>query len=263
MILLIGGHQRSGTTLLQTLCHLHPEIGLTNEFGNFTYLGHSFNEYARHVWTRWRRVQGMLAFDVADSGSTQRMKFKNLAFIVRHLYFLRQQCGGTAVTPAALEAIYHRMFPCVKVIGDKWPHYLYRMNKFVKEDDLVRLVIYRDCRDVASSTLVKARTSWKNSDWVGNMDTAEKIATRWVRAIEIMETHADKLVILQYEALMHEPAKELQRISEAIGVNPAGFPPDMIDPGSIGKYQKGLTPEELGTILKVAGPTMERLGYLS
>lgn len=99
MILLIGGHQRSGTTLLQTLCHLHPEIGLTNEFGNFTYLGHSFNEYARHVWTRWRRVQGMLAFDVADSGSTQRMKFKNLAFIVRHLYFLRQQCGERPLLP--------------------------------------------------------------------------------------------------------------------------------------------------------------------
>lgn len=261
MILIIGGHQRSGTTLLQTLCYKHPEIGMTNEFGNFVCLGQTYEEYARHVWNRWQRVQGMLAFDIADSGSPQMMKIRNLFFVMRHLYHCRRAYGGTAVTAELLEATYRRLFPGVKIIGDKWPHYLHRMNKFVKEEAMTRLVIYRDCRDVASSTLVKARTSWKNTDWVHNMDSAEKIATRWVQAIELMETYADKLLILQYEALMHQPERELKRVSEALGIDPAGFVTHMIDPGSIGKYHKGLAPDELGTVLEIAGPTLARLGY--
>lgn len=262
MILIIGGHQRSGTTLLQTLCYLHPDIAVTNEFGNFVYLGRSYEEYARHIFDRWRRVQGMLAFDISYNGYSQMMNIKNFWFALRHLYYCRQQYQGMAVTAESLEAAYHRMFPGTKVVGDKWPHYLFRMNKFAKEDSLTRLVIYRDCRDVTSSTLIKARTSWKNTDWVRNMDNAEKVAARWVRGIEMMEAHADKLVILQYEALMHEPEKELQRVSEAIGVDPAGFPTGMINPGSIGKYQEGLTSTELETVMEVAGPTMARLGYL-
>ena len=30
---------------------------------------------------------------------------------------------------------------------------------------------------------------------------------------------------------------------------------------SIGKYRRGLTPVEIDTVMKIAGPTMERLGY--
>jgi hypothetical protein len=259
---MIGGHPRSGTTLLQTLCYLHPDIAMANEFGNLVFLGRSYEEYVRHVFDRWRRVQGRLAFDISYHGIPWRMKINNMGFALRHLYHFRSYCDGLA-TAVAIEAAFRAMYPKAKVVGDKWPHYLFRMDKYVQEDNLIRLVIYRDCRDVTSSFLAKARSSWENTDWIHNVNSAEKIAAKWVKGIEIMETHADKLVILQYEALMREPQKELQRISEAIGLDPAGFPTGMIDPGSIGKYQKGLTSEELETVMSVAGPTMERLGYLS
>ncbi len=262
MLLMIGGHPRSGTTLLQTLCYRHPEIAMANEFGNLVFLGRDCQEYVRHIFDRWRRVQGKLSFDIAYHGPSWKMKMGNMGFALRHLYHFRNYCDGVA-TAVSVEAAFRAMFPNAKVVGDKWPHYLFRMDKFAQEDNLLRLVIYRDCRDVTSSFLIKARTTWKNTDWIGNVDSAEKIAAKWVRGIELMETHADKLVILQYEAMMHEPEKELRRVSEAIGVDPAGFPTDMIDPGSIGKYRKGLTSEELDTVMEVAGPTMERLGYLS
>ena len=261
MILMIGGHPRSGTTLLQTLCHAHPDIGMTNEFGNLVALGSSRADYTRHIFDRWRRVQGNLAFDISYHGAPWQMKIGNMGFALRHLYYFRQYCEGVA-TAVSIEAAYRAMYPNAKIYGDKWPHYLFRMGKYVKEDNLARLVIYRDCRDVTSSFLVKARTSWKNRAWVQNVDSAEKIAAKWVRGIEIMETHTDKLIILQYETLMREPEKELRRVSEALGLDPASFPDGMIDPGSIGKYQSGLTPEELETVLEVAGPTMARLGYL-
>ncbi len=262
MILMIGGHPRSGTTLLQTLCDLHPEMAVTNEFGCFSFLGQSYGEYARNIFDRWKRVRGKWAFDISYANYHGLISINNFRFALLHLLRFRQQYQGE-VTAVSLETTYRRMFSGARVVGDKWPHYLFRMDKYVQEDDLTRLVIYRDCRDVTSSFLVQARTNWKDTDWVHKVDNAEKIAARWVRGIEMMETHADKLVILQYEALMHEPEKELRRVSEAIGVDPSGFPTDMINPGSIGKYKKGLTPEELETVMAVAGPTMERLGYLS
>lgn len=262
MILMIGGHPRSGTTLLQTLCDLHPDMAVTNEFGCFSFLGQSYRAYAGSIFNRWQRVQGKWAFDIAYANYPRLLKTNNFFFGLRHLYHYRKQ-HESEVTAVSLEATYRTMFPKAKVVGDKWPHYLFRMDKYVQDDDLTRLVIYRDCRDVTSSFLVQARTNWKDTDWVHRVDNAEKVAARWVRGIEIMEAHANKLIIMQYEALMHEPKRELQRVSEVLGLDLAGFPTDMINPGSIGKYQKGLTPEELETVMAVAGPTMARLGYLS
>lgn len=261
MILMIGGHPRSGTTLLQTLCDLHPDMAVTNEFGNFAFLGQSYWTYARNIFDRWQRVQGKWAFDISYAGRQKQIKIFNLLFALRHLYHFRRHYRGS-VTAVSLEATYRTMYPKATVVGDKWPHYLFRMDKYVQNDDLTRLIIYRDCRDVTSSFLQQARTNWRDTNWIHRVDNAEKIAARWVTGIEIMEKYADKLIILQYEALMHQPEQEIRRVSEAIGLNPAGFPTDMIDPGSIGKYKKGLTPEELESVLAVAGPTMERLGYL-
>ena len=262
MILMIGGHPRSGTTLLQTLCDLHPEMAVTNEFGNFAFLGQSYWEYARNIYDRWQRVQGKWAFDISYAGEQEKLSRNNLKFALRHLYYFRKLYRGQ-VTAVSLEATYRTMFPNAKVVGDKWPHYLFRMDKYVQDDALTRLVIYRDCRDVTSSFLVQARTNWHNTNWIHKVDNAEKIASRWVGGIETMEAYADKIIIMQYEALMQQPVQELNRVSEALGLDPAGFPTDMINPGSIGKYKKGLTPEELETVMAIAGPTMARLGYLS
>lgn len=262
MILMIGGHPRSGTTILQTLCDFHPEMAVTNEFGCFSFLGQSYSEYVSSIFDRWRRVQNKWAFDISYAGLHKLLNINNFRFALRHLYHFRKYYQGE-VTTAALESTYRRMFAGARVVGDKWPHYLFQMGRHITEPELTRLVIYRDCRDVTSSFLVQARTNWKDTNWVGNVDTAGKIASKWVNGIEMMEKYADKLVILQYEAMMHEPERELRRVSEAIGVDPAGFPTDMINPGSIGKYKKGLTPEELETVMAVAGPTMARLGYLS
>jgi hypothetical protein len=259
-VLMIAGHPRSGTTLLQTLCDLHPEMAVTNEFGCFAFLGNRYLPYARQIVDRWQRVKNKWAFDIAYADDHDNLSKNNLRFALRHLYHFRKQYRGQ-VTAVSLEATYRAMFPYAKVVGDKWPHYLFRMEEFAQEKDLTRLVIYRDCRDVTSSFLQQARTNWSDANWIHKVDNAEKIAARWVRGIEIMEAHADKIIVLQYETLMYQPKQELQRVSQALGLDLAGFPTDMINPSSIGKYKKGLTPEELDTVMAVAGSTMERLGY--
>lgn len=121
---------------------------------------------------------------------------------------------------------------------------------------------YRDPRDVASSTLKMARTIWKSQLWVGILDTAEKIAHRWVKAIETMERHQKKIYIIQYEKMVQNPNPVFQELGEWLGVDPKGFPIETIQDKSIGKYKKGLTKDEIDTVLRITGPTMERLGYL-
>ena len=261
MVFIIAGRPRSGTTILQRLCDGHPEIAMTNEFGNFLYLDQSLGEHALNLFRRWKRVQGKWAFDVSYASEKKLLAYKNLFFVLKYIYFLSGNHWGQ-VTVKSIEIAYQKLFPQSKLIGDKLPHYLLQMDRFVTQDNLKRLVIYRDCRDVTSSFLKQVRTTWKGADWVQQLDSAEKIAKSWVRDIQIMEAFSDKLIILQYEALMRQPKIELARVSAALGIDSAGFPIDMINPSSIGKYKQGLSSEELEIVMGIAGPTMERLGYL-
>ena len=123
-------------------------------------------------------------------------------------------------------------------------------------------MIYRDCRDVTSSTLQRARTEWRKILlFVRKLNTAEKVAHRWVLAIELMERNRDDLLVVSYEDLVSESEKSLGRISDWLGVDAAGFEIQRISSRSVGNYRHGLTAEELDTVMEIAGPTMSRLGY--
>lgn len=123
--------------------------------------------------------------------------------------------------------------------------------------------MYNDCRDVASSTLKRFRAVERNNkEWIENLSMAETIAKRWVQAIELMESHAEKLHIIRYENLIKQPDQELEALGGWLGVNPSGFSKEVIQNTGIGKYKEGLSKEELATIMNIAGPTMARLGYI-
>ncbi len=49
MAFIITGHHRSGTSILALLCKTHPQISLTNEFGNFSAVGDPYPEYAKKI----------------------------------------------------------------------------------------------------------------------------------------------------------------------------------------------------------------------
>lgn len=156
----------------------------------------------------------------------------------------------------------HQLFPETSVVGDKYPDYVFSLDNLANAEGLSSLVIYRDCRDVTSSTLQKARTEWRKMPlFVRKLNTAEKIARRWVLAIELMERNRDNLLVVSYENLVCESEKSLGRISDWLGVDPAGFEIQRISSRSVGNYRHGLTAEELATVMEIAGPTMSSLGY--
>ena len=94
------------------------------------------------------------------------------------------------------------------------------------------------------------------------MDTPQKVAARWVTAIENMEKHRSQAYCMRYENLVGEPTKEMKALGKWLGVEADGFSTQEVRDSSIGKYRTGLSPEEVEQVLEIAGPTMETLGYL-
>ena len=271
MLLIIGGHPRSGTTLLQHLSNSHPDMLITHEFGNFCHLDRPYKEYRRRIlmrlWNTGILRNRTLLWSTINGESRKIVKIvkghaKANAFVARYLLEMHKH-RRKLIGVAEIELILRSIFPKARIVGDKLPDYVFSLDKLVGLRGLSCLIIYRDCREVTGSTLEWFRTVERNDKhWIDNLSTAEKIAKRWVRAIELMERHAEKVHIIRYEDLIQKPEQELEALGRWLGVDPAGFQRKMIPDTSSGKHKKRLSEKELATVMEIAGPTMARLVYI-
>lgn len=267
--LIIGGMPRSGTTLLQQLCDDHPQMRVTKEFGNYLFVGESLAGYLKGTARRVRRINGRWrphgAKQEPPTTLLQKLRVRGGNQIANGLavstHVLRIARHGTGPVKLSHLVAAETDNGAIRIVGDKFPQYMFRMHQFVELQELLRLVIYRDCRDVTSSFLRKLRADWKNQRWTRPMDTAEKIARKWVEGVEIMERYAERLFVVRYESLVSDADTELRRIAEWLDVDPSGFDAGMVFGSSVGNYRRGLTARELDDVLRVSGSTLERLGY--
>ena len=232
---------------------------VTNEMDFLSGLGRG---YTRHSLILLRRVWGRTLNGIAF-GYGIGPGMRGAAFAVRYLSHLRRNTGGV-IDVASVERALRAVFPHARVVGDKTPHYVFHLDRVAGAPGLSCLIIYRDCRDVVSSMLERVRTVWSKRSWSRSADTADKVATRWVRGIELMERHQEQIFSIRYEDLVSRPRAELERIAEWLAVDPAGFAEKQIESiatASVGKHRTGLTQEELATVMNIAGPAMGRLGY--
>jgi hypothetical protein len=265
MALLIGGHVRSGTTLLRDLFTLHPDITVTHELETFMPLGLSHKEYVQSMLRGWRR-KGIINYRILRRPGVGWNRWRKGYVIRGHVFTIRYlykifRSRRDLVNVDIIESALREIFPRSRIVGDKWPDYVKRLDDFAGTEGLSHFIIYRDCRDVVSSTLKLVRTRWSKQPWTRNADTAEKVARRWVKAVETMLRHREAIFCVRYEDLIENPKEVLGAIGSRLGVEPSGFPWKLVRHTSIGKYRMGLTPDELEIILQIAGPSMERLGY--
>jgi hypothetical protein len=257
--IVIAGMPRSGTTLLRRLCNCHPEMRVTNEFSNFAFIGDPLPIYAVRAVRRVLEINGSSRI-IGKYGTRKANYLGNFCTVTTHLSRLARMRVGRVTLSAIVEEA-HRAAPGVLVVGDKMPFYIFMMQRLTRLPGLKRVVIYRDCRDVTSSFLQMARTRWRHRLWIRKWNTAERIALRWVRSIEIMEHHARDLFAIRYEDLVEKPEAEMERLAGWLGVDPQGFDTKSVSGSAVGKYRQGLTPRELDDVLRVAGPTLHRLTY--
>lgn len=260
--LIVTGHARSGTSLLWTLCNQHPDIRLTLEFGNFRGINSPTPAYLLRLGSGWLRRANLLQ-PVLHKPSLKpwECRLRNHTFFFRYAWKIIR-AGKPVVDGAVISSAMKDLLKDHRIVGDKYPNYIFSLDKLVGNSGLSLLVIYRDCRDVVSSVLKKVRTEWSSFTFARNIDTAPKIALHWMQAIETMELFAAHLYIIRYEDLVRHPEDTLAALGAWLDVDPKAFPAGWVRDASIGKYKTGLTDQELRETLDIAGPTMQRFGYV-
>lgn len=256
--MVIAGMSRSGTTVLKNLCNTHPDIWITSEFRNFLCLG---ARYPRHIYKlrrhRWHGLFYPSAYPLSDAES----RVRNVIFFLKYASSLLPHIHKR-IDAEVLRQVLHHLQPQKAVVGDKFPYYLWQLERFTQIPNMFPVVIYRDCRDVVYSTLTMVQTRWAKMPFARSLDTPEKIARLWVEGIQMMERCASRAFLIRYEALVTDPAPILKKLEDWLGTKPNGCDYKLVHAASIGKYKQGLSLEQINLIEAIAGETLVRLGYL-
>jgi hypothetical protein len=278
MALVVTGHQRSGTSLLLQLCDLHPEMMLTSEVGFFFDLGLSLRAHRSRMLRRWWQARNRpfytphrqwVSWHYEPVDTTRRppryarwlkiQALQNLSLVA--LYLLRlQRMGVRQVEAGHISAALSASSSAFRLVGDKHPDYSFMLDRLASAPGLTCVVIYRDPRDVVCSMLEAVRSDWKRW-WSAEAGTAEQIAHRWVRCVDLMERHSEQIIAIRYESLVTEPKPVLAELGRRLEVDPRGFRVDLARRDRVGRHTEGLTTSETDTVMRVAGDAMQHLGY--
>ena len=256
--LLIAGHARSGTTVLNTVINRHPDILMLYEFGCFKEINGPYPSYRKSLRLSWHKRRILVA-------TTKRFgkvanKLASCLFVRRFLLRLSSYIDQPISYDIITDCLTHAL-PASPIIGDKYPRYIEKLDRYAAIPELKRIVIYRDCRAVVRSALEMSRTKWVGKPAAERYGTTERIAHSWVKAIETMEAHRDKVHIIRYEDFVTDPEREAVRLGAYLDVKPEGFRTKMVTSARMKKYIGELSADDLKVIDDIAGPTMRRLGY--
>ena len=273
--LLIGGCPRSGTTLLQVMLDMHPEIGVPRE-----------TNFIRELW--WQRVR---FGDLAEPGNRRRMAewiFGDDRHLTRRLIHRRigrrRAIAEVADAPPTIGSVVER---CIRLHahdtprwGDKRPAYSGFIGPlFAMFPDAQYVNVVRDPRGVAGSQVAM--------DWDPPDIAVASAAVRWEFAVVRTDHYArrlrpDQLLDVRYEDLVSDPGPQLSRILEFAGlaadaelverlahgerqgwfVGPheqAGRP---VTTASVERWRERLTPEQIAFVEQATAPLMDRFGYV-
>ena len=266
--ILIGGLERTGTSLIFALLASHPRIAMTRRTNWWTYFDGRFGDLGQE--DALRRILGEMR---------QYRRHRKL-----EPDFERLEAEFRAG-----ERSYCRLFDLLESQhaervgrprwGDKSLHterYADRVYECFPEARIIHML--RDPRDRYASAVKR----WKSKrGGVGSATAA------WLASVELgrrnVERYPGRYRFLQYEHLVNDPEGELRAICEFIGepydpamLGMAGasdfrdaggnssfgrFSVGEISPKSIGRFRQVLSPREIAFVQRTAGDEMRALGY--
>jgi hypothetical protein len=292
--ILIGGENRSGTTLTSVVLDSHPDlvVGPELDFVEPENLGPYVLESCELLLAGDPRVQGE-GVETADP----------------HWYFGVQfvkQCHRFGVEWADLREIVQRVVDelgtdvsdfddrcnVIDAVGEhrrratgmsRWgikiQRQIHRVDDFARRWPRAQFVhVVRDGRDVAASNLLLTE------EW--SYQTIEEAAAGWLGVVERPHTvaPADRYLELRYEDLVGDPQAALRRVVDFLGIrwddallrhaelphtlheNPWAHPSadttaQALSAAKVGRHRTELAPEQVAEFERLAGHELERLGY--
>lgn len=204
----IVGVGRSGTSLLQSMLHAHPEVSFLPET-------HFFRRYVARPNNRWQHEQaGVETFrsTLADDEEYQRAGIS--AEVLLAPYLNGTLAFDLAETYARLLRL-HRDRENVPIVGEKDPRlidYLPEMQQAFPEARIVHIV--RDPRDVLLSRM--------KADWSAGRPVWVHVLTYHAQIIrgrkQGRRSFGSQYMELRYEDLLAEPERMLRKVAEHVGV---------------------------------------------
>jgi hypothetical protein len=268
----VGGCPRSGTTLLRTMLNTHPGLAMPHET-RFLIAG----------WER-RAVFG----DLSDPQNRRRVAKWIAGRPKSRLYRLELE-------PEELTAALEAAAPTIGSVlgapfalfaerqgkqrwGDKRPSHAQNLDAiFAMFPDAQFVNMIRDPRAAVASV---RKIGWYGGDLAAG-------AALWLRSVRAVDRWRprlapDQLFELQYEELVHEPGRSLERIAAFLGLAPEGvetmmrfhessdvptdgtFHPRMASPvttDAVRAWEAALTSEEVAFVEHVLRAEMRRYDY--
>jgi hypothetical protein len=107
---------------------------------------------------------------------------------------------------------------------------------------------------------------WVEPDRRAEFEQASEVrraAWAWRRYVTASQAVPERTVELRYEALVADPNREANRLSEALDCDPASLRRAFseVRDRSVGRWQRDLTPEQLAEVESEAGGLLAELGY--
>jgi hypothetical protein len=258
MAFVIGGHPRSGTTMLYRMFRRHPAFGITGELKCFSHLGEFPDLYLSNLQNRWYRKSFLGRI---GRRAPWKYRIQSGVFLMKYHGRIRWTVRNRPVTYQDVVETLQNLFQ-KEIVGDKNPQYIFDLQALVEIPTLTRIMIYRDGRDVVSSFLRNVRTIWKDLAVAQTLNTPDKIAESWALSIQCMERYQDSLFAIRYEDFARNPAPTLFALALHFNVAPELFKYNEVHDASIGKFKTYLSSVEQNEVMRVAGDTLSRLGYL-
>jgi hypothetical protein len=265
---LIGGLERTGTSLIFALLASHPRIAMTRRTNWWTYFDGRFGDLSR---------DDALARILDEMRRYRRHRKLELDF---------ERLEGDF---RAGERSYCRLFDLMESKhaegvgrprwGDKSLHterYADRVYECFPEARIIHMI--RDPRDRYASVLKR---------WQSKRGGVGSATAAWLASVELgsrnVERHPGRYMLLRYEDLVRDPEGKLREICEFIaepydaamlGMSGASdfrdsggnssfgrFSAGEISPRSIGRFRQMLSPRQIAFVQRVAGDEMRALGY--
>lgn len=247
----LGGSPRSGTTLLRRLLDRHPDLCCGPELGLFLPIRFRYEALAALSGIEGDELRRMV-----HASPSQGALVDAFGARYRELQGKRRWAEKTPQNIRHLSWIAER-FPSARIIH-----------------------VIRDGRDVVCSARDHGERRWVDGRWVWSHhpQPVASHARAWVRDTELgMRFRGNPGYLeVRYETLVADPETTLREICTFLGepFDPAmlpdptddpGIPPDRGRPhvGSVGRWQRDLSAEDLAIVLGICGRRLRELGYLA
>lgn len=243
--------------MLGWLLSQHPQVTITHEHRSFLQLGAPRAAYLSEL-----RADDHIARPLVPLRRGNRLLGPFISWwYAQRFNSLVRRAASPEVTIEELAAHYARLFPNRLLVGDKFPRYVFKLERLLSHRSLIGLVIYRDPRDVVVSTLRQTAGAWRDKPFRQRLDTPAKIAAKWVEAVKMLEANQQRLLSVRYEELVTRPEAVLRQLASELGLEPLWGRINGVRTASIGRYRDELTLEQIEEVESIAGQMMQRLGY--